>query len=214
MTIGVILVSYNTGVALLNSLDALLVSARAPGAPAMRVLVVDNASPDGTEARLASWATAHGLRLDRHAQMAGGYPHALDLARDGTVGFLQAGSNGGFAAGVNHGLRTFRAIADVDYFWILNSDAMTAPQTPAVLVKQARILEASGGFGILGGRVLYADPPGVVQSDGGRIDWQFGRILHNTFGLAEASATDAAALPPALTNASTLLVTTSNPLTS
>lgn len=188
MTVGVILVSYNTGPALLESLQALLGAARAPGAPVLRVLVVDNASPDATEASLNDWAGTHAIGVDRRDFRTDGCHGALAPIGQGAIGFLQAGDNRGFAAGVNLGLRTFAAIPDVHYFWILNSDAITAPQTPAALLRAAHAMEASGGFGILGGRVCYADPPGVVQSDGGRIDWPFGRIRPINLGLPDSVA--------------------------
>ena len=56
MTLGVILVSYNTGAVFFDCIESLLSAARASGAPDLRVLVVDNDSPDGTVARLKCWA--------------------------------------------------------------------------------------------------------------------------------------------------------------
>lgn len=202
MSIGVILVAYNTGDVLLDCLEALIAAGERPDAPNLRVLVVDNASPDGTEARLAAWADARPdapppdmpvpapegrgrVRLDVRDLARDGRHAALGTLRDGTVGLLQAGANGGFAAGVNLGLETFRAMPEVDWFWILNSDAMTEPQTPAVLDRAAR--DADGRFAAMGGRVLLTDPPGMIQVDGGGgIDRWLGRL--KPFGLETMDA--------------------------
>ena len=51
MTLGVTLVSYDTGSALPDCIENLLALARAPGTPGLRVLVLDNASLGGTVAR-------------------------------------------------------------------------------------------------------------------------------------------------------------------
>ena len=199
--IGVVVVAYRAGDALLDCLESLLAAA-APGAPELRVLVVDNDSPDGTLARLNGWASgavpwdgAEGaralpfaprprgpVRIDARDLAADGRHPALGPAAEGVVGFLQAGSNGGFAAGVNRGLETFRAMPDVDWFWILNPDAVTEAGTPAALVRAARAAEADGGFAVIGGRTFYADPPLMIQSDGGRIDFRTGRLLPFNLG--------------------------------
>ena len=202
MSIGVILVAYNTGDVLIDTLEALIAAAEREGGPDLRVLVVDNASPDGTRARLEAWAAGRpdapprdmpvpapggrgAVRLDvRDLAREGRHP-SLGTLRDGTVGLLMAGANGGFAAGVNLGLETFRAMAEVDWYWILNSDAMTEPQTPAVLDRAARA--AGGRFAAMGGRVLLTDPPGMIQADaGGRIDRWLGRL--KPFGLETFAA--------------------------
>lgn len=207
MTVGVILVSYNTGDVLLDSLESLLAAARFPGAPDLRVLVVDNASPDDTLTRLTGWAdgarpwtpsddmpfeprTPRGpVTLDLRDLGRDGRHATLGTASNDVVGYLQAGANDGFAAGVNHGLETFRAMEDVDYFWILNSDAMSEPQTPARLVAAARAAEAGAGFGILGGRCYYADPPRQIQWDGGgKVDRWTGRMLPVALGVQDSAA--------------------------
>lgn len=196
MTIGVVLVSYDTGAVLLDCVESLLVAAQAPGAPAVRVLVVDNASPDDTLARLRTWASGEepwsgqGLpftprasrdpvTLDIRDLATDGRHPTLGTAAEGVVGFLQAGSNDGFAAGVNRGLETFRAMPEVEAFWILNSDAMTEADTPAALV---RAMRATPDFGIIGGRTFYTVPPLTIQTDGGRVDLWTGRLLPATLG--------------------------------
>ena len=198
-SIGVVVVSYRAGEALLDCLESLLAAARGEGAPALRVLVVDNASPDGTLGRLEGWASGAvpwdagrdlpfaprprgPVRIDARDLGADGRHEHLGTAAEGVVGFLQTGANGGFAAGVNRGLETFRAMPEVEFFWILNPDAMCEAGTPAALVRAARRAEAGGGFAVIGGRTFYTDPPLMIQSDGGRVDLATGRLLPFNLG--------------------------------
>ena len=198
-SIGVVVVAFNAGEALLDCVESLLAAAGADGAPDLRVLVVDNASPDGTLARLEGWATGAApwdasralpfaprprgpVRIDARDLAADGRHESLGTAAEGVVGFLQTGTNGGFAAGVNRGLETFRAMPEVDWFWILNPDAVTEGGTPAALARAARAAEAEGGFAVIGGRTFYADPPLMIQTDGGRVDLRTGRLLPFNLG--------------------------------
>ncbi|MGR3540515.1 MAG: glycosyltransferase family 2 protein [Hasllibacter sp.] len=183
MAIGVVIVSYGAGEALQACLGSLAGAARAPGAPDMRVVVVDNASPDDTVARLREWA-ASGARRPAPA-----LPHPvapppegpIPLAEDGalppaTLGFalIEAGRNGGFAAGVNIGLRALESEPGIEAFWILNPDTVVPAATPAGLAAAAG---SAGRYAAIGGRVLYLERPGTIQSDGGgRIAWRFGRV--------------------------------------
>ncbi|MGR3540516.1 MAG: glycosyltransferase family 2 protein [Hasllibacter sp.] len=200
MSIGVILVAYRTGDVLSEALEALVAAAEHPGGPDLRVLVIDNASPDGTIGRLRSWGEGRPLarppvmpvpaprgrapiRIDFRDLAADGPHPRLGTISEGVVGALQAGSNGGFAAAVNLGLGTFSAMPEVEAFWILNSDAMTEPQTPARLIAEARA--RNGRYAAIGGRVVLTDPPGVIQSDGGRVDLWLGRLRPHGLGAAD-----------------------------
>ena len=201
MTIGVVLVSYNTGAVLIDCLESLLAAAATQGAPEMRALVVDNASPTDPLPMLEGWADGSApwsaeampfaprdprgpLTLDTRDLASDGRHPTLGTLSEGIVGYLQAGVNAGFAAGVNRALETFRAMPEIEYFWLLNSDAMTEADTPANLVAAARAAEAGpdGGFSMMGGRVFYTDPPMQIQSDGGWIDLSLGRARPASLG--------------------------------
>ena len=129
----------------------------------MRVLLVDNASSRDVLGMLRGWADgttpwkpAADIPFEprsprgpvaievRDLKAEGRRPTLGTLAED-VVGFLQAGGNDGFAAGVNRGLETFRDMPEMEYFWILDSDAMTEPDTPATLVAAAKAAEAEAG---------------------------------------------------------------------
>ena len=185
MALGIVVVSYGAGDALLACLGSLAGAARAPDAPEMRIVVVDNASPDDTVARLRDWAASPegGTAPDLPHPVAPRPAATLRLAEDGTLppateglALIEAGRNGGFAAGVNVGLRALSSEPSVEGFWLLNPDTVVPAKTPAGLIGAAR---DAGRYGAIGGRLLYLERPDTIQCDGGgRIAWRFGRIDH------------------------------------
>lgn len=178
--LGVVLVAYASSDVILDCLETLLAAAAADGT-ALRVVVVDNASPDGTVAAVRAWA-------------AGTAPYAppVDLPfahvpvpkplPAGAVEVIEAGVNGGFAAGVNIGLRNLFADPGVGRVWVLNPDSAVPPGTPAAFATHD-----PGPFSLMGGRILYLDGSGRIQSDGGRIDWRTG-VTHNLNQYAPAGS--------------------------
>ena len=133
--LGVVIVTYNSSDVILDCLETLL---QAKGVRLV-VAVVDNASPDGTPQLLRDWAAGAAPYA-----APGDLPFALDpqpkpLALEGGVrvpdeghclALLEAGVNGGFAGGVNHGLAHLAALPELDRFWILNPDCVVHPDTP------------------------------------------------------------------------------------
>jgi rhamnopyranosyl-N-acetylglucosaminyl-diphospho-decaprenol beta-1,3/1,4-galactofuranosyltransferase len=102
-----VVVTFNRGELLLECLDALAAQSH----PVERVIVIDNASTDGTPDLLRE----HGA-LEREG---------LDYVR------LEEnrGSSGGFAAGVEAGLA-----AGLDWLWLMDDDAEPEPDTLALLL--------------------------------------------------------------------------------
>lgn len=160
MTIGVVLVAYNSGPDLLACLDSLQ---RSEGAE-LRLLVVNNACTDDTPGLLRDWAAQGGTPLTEHDTQ----PRTVPA---GTLEMWNLPVNLGFAGGVNAGLKVFRDMEDVDYIWILNPDSLVLPQTAAALEAKANTLDS---FAVVGGRIVYADDPGIIQSDGGRVNFWTG----------------------------------------
>ena len=112
--------------------------------PDADVLVVDNASSDGTPARVRA-----------------AFPRAE---------VIETGVNGGFAAGNNVGLR--RALErGYDYALLLNNDTEVAPDFLDLLVAAA---EADPQIGAAGPLICYYEQPEVIWSAGGVIDWRNG----------------------------------------
>lgn len=108
------------------------------------VLVIDNASQDGTP---------HTIRAQ--------FP-------DATV--LETGSNLGFAAGNNVGLR-YALDHGYDYALLLNNDTEVDPDFLSSLVAAA---ESDPTIGIAGPKIYYHDQPDTIWSAGGLIDWRRG----------------------------------------
>jgi GT2 family glycosyltransferase len=99
--IGVVIVNYNAGDVILRALAQL----REQTVPAARVIVVDNASTDGSAAKIAA---AHPW-----------------------VELVEPGSNTGFAGGNNIGMRM---LDDCDWIALINPDAFPEPNWLAELV--------------------------------------------------------------------------------
>ena len=112
-------------------------------APSMRIIVVDNNSNDTT-------IDVVNRRMGRPGV------HRVELIRHS--------SNRGYAAGVNTGLVQ---AADASRVWILNPDCIVPPTTPERLLAAA---DRVGEFALIGGRTLYADETGRIQSDGGHVN--------------------------------------------
>ena len=97
---------------------------------------------------------------------------------------IEAGVNGGFAAGVNIGLAHLAAHPDIDRFWVLNPDSAVPPDTPLAFATEPG---PQGGFALMGGRVIYYDRPDQIQIDGGLINMRTGVTGNIALGQSHAS---------------------------
>jgi GT2 family glycosyltransferase len=105
--------------------------------PNFRILVVDNASTDGSEENLRQ--------------------NLVD------VEIIQSGANLGFAGGNNIGIR--RALGcGADYVWLLNNDTVAEPQALSKLVEA---LESDQGVAMAGSKIYYFDDPRRIWSAAG-----------------------------------------------
>ena len=101
----------------------------------LAVVVVDNASGDGSAGRIAALIAAEGW--------------------GGWVRLEARGANDGFAAGNNAGVRAAAGWADdADLIWLLNPDTVVRPGAAAAL---AGFLRAHPGCGIAASRLEHAD---------------------------------------------------------
>lgn len=155
-----------------NVIEACLDSLVATTGAQVHVAVCDNASPDETVAVVAKWAARHGIALG-HA--VGGEQAAVggDLP---WLTIVQSSSNSGFAGGVNMGLTWFLSRPEIDLFWVLNPDSMVTSDTAAAYIARAADV---GIFGLMGGRTLFVEAPGLIQSDGGRVRHWTGGVCLN-----------------------------------
>jgi GT2 family glycosyltransferase len=133
-----VLVNWNSGDDTLATLAAL----DRTGWPGLRPLVVDNASTDGSPAR---------IRRQRP-----------------DVEVLETGANLGYGGGVTAGLR--HALHDPAVGWalVLNTDVELDPGFVAPLVAACR----DPGVGAAGPKIYYFDPPDLLWAAGGRLRWR------------------------------------------
>jgi GT2 family glycosyltransferase len=109
--------------------------------PALTVLLVDNASFDGSGERLR----------DR-------YP---------SIRYLNTGGNIGYTGGNNRGIEHALA-SGADYVFILNNDTVVEPACVSLLVNSARQVPAAGA---IAPKILYHSDPGRIWFAGGDYSW-------------------------------------------
>lgn len=116
------IINYRTGALTIACVQSVLDDLR--GAPDIRahIVVVDNASGDGSDARIQNWIEAQGP--------------------DTPVTLIRSPLNSGFSGGHNQGMRFKRA----DFYLILNSDAVLRPGCCSALLKAARMTPDAGLF--------------------------------------------------------------------
>lgn len=173
-TLGIVIVNYKGVGDVLECLESVFRSTSP-----VRVVVVDNASGDGSSDAIEAWARgerpapepspalAH-LSLPpvekpfpcvRFAEGAAAPdPHA-------PLTIIDARRNGGFAAGNNVGLRYLLADAGLDYFWLLNPDTVVVPGAAGALVQR---MAAIHRVGMCGTQVRFYHRPDRVQALNGQ----------------------------------------------
>lgn len=172
--LGVVVVTFNSADVITGCLESLFASEGAD----LRVVVVDNASTDDTVDRIRDWAAGRadaGLQDSVVPFELSPVPKPVPLREDGTdiapLAILRSAFNTGFAGGVNQGLERVMAQPDVDRVWILNPDCIVAPGTARLFAEHPA---PTSGFAMMGGRIVYAQPPYRIQIDGGTINWYTG----------------------------------------
>jgi GT2 family glycosyltransferase len=138
-TYSVVVVTHNHA----DTLPACLTAVAALEPPPQKVVIVDNASRDGSPDVPAGWAATLPLQLQRQQ------------------------ANSGFAAAINHGIRA------TDSGWVLslNPDCAPRPDFVARLMEGVRTRPESDTIGCATGKLIRADgpelrPDGVLDAAG------------------------------------------------
>jgi len=184
-TLGVVVVTYDCADVIIDCLESLLAVAPQGG---LRICVVDNASQDDTVEALRAWAKggagAPKPSDDLPLAVSGAskpveiteIEDAQDQPEVGVSGagitLIHTGQNGGFAFGVNRGLRALMTDPTVTAAWILNPDAVVSSGTLEAI---AQSIAQSPDFGLLGGRIFYLEDPDMIQTDNGKVNVWSGR---------------------------------------
>jgi hypothetical protein len=157
--------------------------------PDYQVVVIDNASTDGSMERISEWAEGK-LRpqsgffeyapqnkpvpyiiYDRETAESGGraererplYLSLLPPVHHPLV-LIQTGSNLGYAGGNNAGIRYALGKGDAAYLWLLNNDTVVGK---TALEEMVRCLEDGPSLAMAGSKLLYYHSPGVLHMAGG-----------------------------------------------
>ncbi|MHC2018722.1 glycosyltransferase family 2 protein [Methylobacterium sp. CM6247] len=168
-TIGIVILNYNGW---RDTIDCVLSVLRVP--EPISIIVVDNASPDGSEKHILSWATTDLRRLNekraqdalppitfahltKEEQLSASQGEVVDIT------FIQAGYNGGYAAGNNIGIR-FMLARGCEFIWLLNNDTIVEPSALTWLLARAR---EDPQIGLCGSTLVYYEHPDIIQARGG-----------------------------------------------
>lgn len=179
MRFGVVIVNYQCA---LLSVDAAL-SALGDGAAA--VVIVDNASPDGSAAvieAILSGRRPHTPELPREP-LAGHAPRFATIPElaSGALSLIRSETNDGFASGCAIGLKALAAREDIDAFLLLNPDATLAHGSLAAFATRL----ADPRAGLCGASVVAFEPPHAAQAFGGA---ELTRIFHLGRNIGEGAA--------------------------
>ena len=183
-TLGVVIVTYRSQDVIAECLETL---AGSQGVE-LKIVVVDNASPDATRKTISDWASGavpfiHPKNSPLPDRQVIAKPIALEELEESECGkplgrltLIQSKTNRGFAGGVNVGLTALRN--QVDWYWILNPDCAVPDGTAREYVERA---EASPEFALMSCRTLYYDHPDRIQTAGGRVDRLTGVCRQRSF---------------------------------
>jgi GT2 family glycosyltransferase len=166
--------------------------------PSFAVIVVDNASTDGSMIRIEEWLTTqpypdgvdshyHKVKQDEITALTAQLQHR-------SVTLVQSNSNGGFAAGNNLGLRIAMQ-AQCTNMWLLNND--TVVDQGALIALEARMAQDTS-IGMVGSVLCYFDQPNIIQTVGG-VQFNYWRARGTQLGhglLADSKEVESIAAEP------------------
>lgn len=168
--LGVVLVNWNRWADTIECLESLLRSTIP-----LHVVVVDNASTDGSAERILAWAEgtqiAEPLSPALAALSTPPVQKPVEVARlsasstteltEERVTLIDAGGNVGFAAGNNIGLRHLLRDPTIDYVWLLNNDTVVERDAAQALVAR---MDATHNIGMCGTVVRFYHRPDTIQA--------------------------------------------------
>lgn len=134
----IIVLNWNGGSATLRCLEAIC------DLPEARVVLVDNASSDNSCDLIEEWCRQTGrLLLCLNAHEVG----QLSSVQSSSIVLVRSSENLGFAKGVNLVLEPLLRCEDLEFVWLLNNDAIAAPDALAQLVKALHDHQEAGFAG-------------------------------------------------------------------
>jgi len=135
--------------------------------PKYKVVVIDNASTDGSEEKIIEWAKGKSIshiRYDRRTAEEGGLPEPERDLLPPYIIFIQSERNLGYAGGNNVGIRYALKKDDCKYIWLLNNDTVIDRDA---LIEMVKVAESDDKIGMVGSKLLYYHRPNIIQAAGG-----------------------------------------------
>ena len=165
---GVLILNYNGASDAMTCVESLRALLCVPP----RVVVCDNASPDGSWQQLTDWAGQWPEReFPAEICEALGVRNGLEYAGSGfTLTLLHSPRNLGFAGGCNLGLRYLLSCSGIDRIWLLNNDTVVHPAALDFLTHALDAPSAGLPRGVACVQLLYRETipsPTAVQAYGG-----------------------------------------------
>jgi GT2 family glycosyltransferase len=167
----VVLLNWNGWGDTLACLDSLFDGRATP----CRVLVCDNDSHDESVAKISAWGqNRFGNLFERITR--NDVDRGVSLRKDTKLALIENGTNLGFAAGNNVGVRLAMRSPDCQYVWLLNNDTTVAPDALAEVIART---ESDPSIGLCGSTLVYHHDQQMVQALGGAVFNRFtGRSRH------------------------------------
>ena len=181
-TVAIVLLNWNSRADTLECLESVF----RLDYPAFRVILCDNASIDGSLEAVQDWADGRIVVAPASAAHAGLFvrsrpatvswrrrswdeaKHADSEKAPPELTLIDVGANVGFAGGNNVGIRYGLKCLRPDFFWLLNTDTIVAPDALTALVERAA---RDRKVGTVGSSLIYYWKPDTVQAFGGaRLD--------------------------------------------
>lgn len=164
-----------------------------------QIVVVDNASDDGSLEKIEAWAAGKqpvfvaNPALAAYSMPVAAKPVSLqripvsNLDEPGPIGsgniiLIQSENNGGYAAGNNLGIRLALADPECALLWLLNNDTVVDPKA---LCHLGDCVERDPTIGICGSTLVHYHSPFTVQAKGGAV---FNRWLGTSRHVGEGTA--------------------------
>lgn len=162
-----------------------------------QIIVVDNDSPNNSMDCIISWAEGkQEVVYDEESQLKylsqpfepkpleyvfytkeealNGENREREVKYINPIIFIQAGENGGFAAGNNIGIKYALEKDDFEYIWLLNNDTVIEKNSLSKLINYA----SKNNIGIAGSALMYYNDSNELQAYGGTINKFFGTGKH------------------------------------
>lgn len=179
-SVALIIVNYRTIADTLECIESAL-RLHVPEDTAIRIILVENGSADGSWSRLLEWASRR--KVFWHARFSPSrLPKCIDQAlgfrfsgHRAEVVFLRSQENRGYAAGCNRGIEFALSDAFTTHCWVLNSDLIFDQDSLYPLLKASQNRPPA----VYGATLLYHDDPEAIQAAGGAVYWKaLGRSRH------------------------------------